>query len=450
MPEHIKTYSLERSAMLSFLWPGILALTVTLIAIYFSAGATISRLNDEQMVQLAYTLKTLTLHEAVEGENLGQTLGRNVATLGGKPETMLGYRIWSQGQLVTESDGSLRLGQKAKGAGFDVRTSRGRSWRLFALVDSQTGITVEVAQDMALRQRLTAGVMLSVVVPLVALVPLLIVLLLRGLRRAIDPITVLSRDVNSRGGDNLSTLQARIVPTEILPVFTALNNLLARMRDTFAREREFTDNAAHELRTPLAALKTRAQVLSRQVRSGPARTSVDELLTISNRMTRLVEQLLSLARMQGQPLRLDTVSLPDVLSSVRDEVDAELRMRDQTLKVDMSQASVFSGDPVAIAILIRNLLENASRYSPNGSEILISASSSGGGAILRVADNGPGITEGDRSKALMRFTRLDTSTTGSGLGLSIVKSICDKHGAKLTLKENMPNGLVVEIVFGQG
>lgn len=232
---------------------------------------------------------------------------------------------------------------------------------------------------------------------------------------------------------------------------SAINTLLARLRSTFDNERRFTGDAAHELRTPLAAVKVQSQVALRATDETECRTALAGVLSGVDRATHLVSQLLDLSRLDWQ--HLPEPRGPVILTRVTERVAADLaeyaRNRGVTVKGHGDTESQVSADEALLSMLVSNLLDNAIRYSVTGGEVHWSVSRQDRQILLEVADTGPGIPVDERQAVFERFHRLPgNNVSGSGLGLSIVRKIADRYGAKITLSDpTTGRGLIVTARF---
>jgi two-component system sensor histidine kinase QseC len=269
----------------------------------------------------------------------------------------------------------------------------------------------------------------------------------RGLR----PLAALGRQVAQRDPGTLVALEMGEIPAEVEPLVENLNRLFERVAQLIENERRFTADASHELRTPLAALKIQAQV-ARAAASAAERThALDNVIAGCDRATRLVQQLLTLARLDPDGLASKAESC-DLQALARAAV-AELAQFAYSKNVELDLADGAAVEAVGhaglIAIVLRNLIDNAVRYSPQGGSVQVRAAATAGAATLTVTDQGPGIPADERSKVGQRFYRiLGSEESGSGLGLSIVKRIAELHGASLALGEGeQGKGLSVTLRF---
>jgi two-component system, OmpR family, sensor kinase len=332
-----------------------------------------------------------------------------------------------------------------------VATSEGR-WRVFG-VQALTKV-IQVAQPMSVRQHRAVELALQTLKPFALLLPGLALLIWVTVGYALEPLQRLTALVKARRVSTLEPLPATPLPDELLPLAAALNDLLARLRGALERERAFMADAAHELRTPLTALHLQMGMLARASSEAERAAAMETLSAGVQRIIRLVEQLLSLAR---QEPRAQGERVPVRLEELAREVVAELVPLADSGRIDLgvSTAEPLSvhGDPDDLRTLLRNLVDNAVRYSGAGGRVDVSveevASGDGRMARLTVSDNGPGIPPEERERVLDRFyRRAGSQPPGSGLGLAIVKAIADAHGAAVQLGDGPSGkGLSVSVLF---
>jgi len=331
-------------------------------------------------------------------------------------------------------------------------TSEGR-WRMFG-VQAPTKV-IQVAQPMRVRERQAVELALRTLTPFVLLMPMLVLFIWFAVGHSLEPLRRLTSLVQSRKVTALDPLPAGNLPGEVQPLVGALNELLRQLGAALDRERGFLADAAHELRTPLTALHLQMGTLARATNEAERADAMAKLSAGVQRAIRLVEQLLSLARQEPRAdiarrrLRFDDLAR-DVVAEMVPLADA----RKIDLGISASQPAYVLGDPEALRTLVRNLVDNAVRYTPIGGRIDVSvqdadAPDTSHGALLRVIDTGPGIPPEERKRVFDRFYRTPgTSPPGSGLGMAIVKTIADAHGAAIVLDTD-PNthGLSVTVSF---
>ncbi len=328
-------------------------------------------------------------------------------------------------------------------AGYSDILRTDASWRVLNVMSDDGRFRVQVAQSIALRDRAALEVAGQTVLPLALLAPVLILLIYLSVLRALRPLDRLAGEVTARSPDNLAALPDQDVPTEALPLVDAINRLFQRVARTLDNERRFTADAAHELRTPLAALKVHTQV-ARLCREDVQRDhALQQIECGVDRATRLVEQLLRLARLD--PLNsLPTPGAVDLRGLVEDAIEAVYqanpgapRRITHALQTD---TPAVAGDPDLLQIALRNLLDNALRYTPPQASIEVKLDDDGSALSLAVCDDGPGVPPDTLARLGERFFRGgDSSVEGSGLGLAIVTRIMALHGGRLALT-NRPQG----------
>jgi two-component system OmpR family sensor kinase/two-component system sensor histidine kinase QseC len=295
------------------------------------------------------------------------------------------------------------------------------------------------------------------VVPLLGVAPALALVIGWLVTRSLAPLQRLAGEVRSRDTDSLQPLPAAGLPDEVLPLVQSLNALLDRLGAALEAQRHFVGDAAHELRSPLTALKLQVQLL-RRAPDDAARDEAARALTAGvDRATRLVEQLLALARSEAAPQDGADASAPlaEVVRQAMADVAPLAASRGTTLELDVAEDGEALLAPSApdVGLLARNLIDNAVRYGPDGGRVSVwvgrHGDAGGGGAVLQVDDDGPGIPPADREAVFDRFVRGDTAAgqTGSGLGLAIVRQVASRQGAAVVLGDSPAGGLRVRVTW---
>jgi two-component system OmpR family sensor kinase len=330
-----------------------------------------------------------------------------------------------------------------------VETPAGR-WRVFGVAAG--GRVIQVAQPLDVRERRAAMLALRTLQPFALLIPALALLIAWIVRRSVRPVQEFSRSLRERKPDSLEPIAATALPAELQPVASALNDLLARLRDAVGRERAFIADAAHELRTPLTALNLQAQDLAR-LPAGPERDTAEaRLRTGVGRIARLVEQLLALAREERSGEReRRTVDLLEIAREVVAESLPLADARQVDVGIETSTAAFVVGEHDALRLLVRNVVDNAIRYSADGGRVDVALETDpvSAAVVLTVTDTGPGIPPAERECVFDRFYRLSgTDVGGSGIGLALVRSIARHHGATVALEDGPGGrGLRVRVTF---
>jgi two-component system sensor histidine kinase QseC len=335
--------------------------------------------------------------------------------------------------------------------GFSEPDVNGTPWRVFTLQDHRRALKVQVGQEHSVRAELVLGLVTRSVAPVLA--GLLVTLLVMGwaVRRALMPLQAVASEVAARTPDNLAPLSPQPVPEEVEPLRRALDGLMARAKNRVEAEHHFTANAAHELRTPLAAIRTHAQVAQLSSADAERAHAMAQVVHGVDRATRLVDQLLTLARLEpGRPLQTSLkVDLHTVAGAVLGEMAADALAHGAELELAGDTQVPVQGDAELLGTLLRNLVENAIRHSPQAGLVRVVLSRSGDGAVLEVRDSGPGIPVEEREHVFERFRRGKGVTgPGSGVGLAMVRRIAELHHARVTLHDGANGtGLRVVVTF---
>lgn len=327
-----------------------------------------------------------------------------------------------------------------------VETSEGR-WRVAGV--QRRSYVIQVAQPMRVRERRAAAFALRTMLPFLVAVPGLALAIWLAVGYALRPLDRLGEAVRARGHDDLTPLRGGPQPLELQPLVGALNELLERLQGVLQRERAFIADAAHELRTPLTALQLQAQALERASAEAERAPALEQLVAGVQRASRLVEQLLSLARQAPDAARAPSaVDLGQVARDVISELVPLADERGVDLGLTEPAAATVTGDAGALHALVRNLVDNAVRYTPRGGRVDVGIAA----RRVVVTDTGPGIPPAERERVFDRFYRTPgTGGVGSGLGLAIVRAVAQAHGAQVTLGEAADSGgLRVTVDFPDG
>jgi two-component system OmpR family sensor kinase len=324
----------------------------------------------------------------------------------------------------------------------------GEAWRLYAR-RLESGNLLVVAQRSAEREEVARESALQATVPLAALVPVLIALVSVVVRRTLRPMTALARDLDQRTEHDLAALQADPVPNELRPFIASINKLFARLDAALAGQRRFVAVAAHELRSPLTALTLQAEQLSARIHTAEEKEFMARLQSGLQRMRGLLDQLLTLARAEAGAVERST-GASSVSAIVRSLIEehlplAEARKIDLGVVGEMADARV-AGKAVDIHAMLRNLLDNAIRYTPVGGRVDISVRRDGDRVRIDVVDDGPGLSAEEMQHVFDPFYRvLGSDAEGSGLGLAIVRVIVGRLGGTVTLANEATQGLRVQV-----
>ena len=453
--------SIRLRLLLLFLGLTLVVWLTTVASTYLQTSHEVEEIYDAHLSQSAEELLTFAAHEYAEqtqapqgtgpdGERLQQEI-QQLARHHSQDEyaPYLSFRVWVQQDLLLHSADALR--ETPPGAdGFSERRTEQGPWRVFTLRDPVNGFTVEVAEQYDLRRKIIDEVARASVYPALITFPLLALVAWVAVGSGLAPLRQLANQMRHRSPESMAPVSMERTPDEVKPLVSALNRLLVRLGATLERERRFTADASHELRTPLASLKVQAQVARRTDDPDTRQRALGQIVEGVDRAHRLVEQLLTIARLD--PAQTDATRARMDLNRVSAEVVAQLApeaMR-KSIELGLTEGEVgeVQGRADVIAILLRNLIDNAVRYTPAGGRVEVRVSDRDGDVCLEVADSGPGIPPHERERVFDRFYRgLGHGQTGCGLGLSIVQRIAELHRIRLRLDDSPFGGLSVFVGF---
>ena len=361
--------------------------------------------------------------------------------------TELVTQIWDRsGVLVYWSQPGMGLPVPAT-EGYSTVRHDGREWRVYTLVQGTHAL--QVAQAQGERDALATRTAIRTLAPFVAFIPLIGLLIWIGVGRGLRPLQTMSQAVAKRRPDAMAPLGERNLPDELKPLAGSLNDLLARLDAALSAQRRFTADAAHELRTPLAALKLQLDMARRAADSAGREAAYDDLDEGVRRASHLVDQLLTLARIEPEAMEAGAVDC-DLVDIAKEAIVSRAALAaSKGVDLGLAQATpaVVHGNPASLGILLNNLLDNALRYTPAGGRVDVAVEREGDEAWLTVSDTGPGIPADERERVFDRFYRGKATEPGSGLGLSIVRRIADAHRATIALDESAGGGLRVTVRF---
>ncbi len=368
----------------------------------------------------------------------------------GKPskayEQPIMIQVWNQaGRLVAHSD-NAPLNPIAAQEGYSNMVIEDEEWRIFSVRVSNGRFNIQIAEPLNSRDQASLEVLIQVWKPIVLLVPVAVFLFIYAINDALKPLSRLAGKVSSRSVANLESVNLANAPQEVQPLVLALNALLSQLKDAMDLERRFTADAAHELRTPLAAIQVQAQLALIAPEGEPRNKALHGVVQGTRRASRLVEQLLRLARLD--PLRAPKQWSSVHLSALIQDLIQEYPLDADRIRVQIDDQLLIQGDADLIFIALRNILDNALRYSDEESEIRVGYSTREDGIEIWVEDQGVGVPEEELARLAERFFRASSaSREGCGLGLAIVARVVALHEAKLSFANRPEGGLHVGITF---
>ena len=437
--------NLSHSLRGRLLWFLLAAISIAAIAqasiAYRTALENADQIFDYHMQQMALALRS------------SAPLSNSEVTAGIQAEAEnneLMVQVWTpDGVQVFRTVSRARLPQHAV-LGFSNVNENNTTYRVFSIQTPTQ--TLQVAQDMAVRRNMAGNMALRTVGPIAIMMPILMLVVWWVVSRSLEPVARVRSQVAARQADDLSPVSESGLPDEVLPLVQELNLLFGRVKTAFDAQQHFVADAAHELRTPLAALKLQALSLERAESSEARAVAIGRLTAGIERATRLVEQLLVLARQEASAAGgavNEQVALADLAR--RTVADMAGAAQGKGIDVGMQRCDDVSvaGQSDGLMIMLRNLVDNAIKYTPAGGRVDVEVFKGEQGVVLCVEDSGPGIPADERERVFDRFYRLAGSgANGSGLGLAIIKAIAERHAGTLVLGQSERlGGLRVEVRF---
>lgn len=453
-----------RSTLVAWLAAGLaVSLVVAAVLTYQRTRDEANALFDLQLRQTAASI-------------IGMPIAGSEPFPGASGDEGLVVQIWDrQGMRIYRSRAPMSEGERMperSTPGFATIDTPAGPYRVFSVLAN--GQIVQVGQPLRVRSELAARLALSTILPLAIITPIIALLVWIAVRRGLAPLERVANAVKKRSPSQLSPLRASGWPREVEPLVEALNDLLGRLERAIDAQRAFVADAAHELRTPLAALALQAQLAEREATPGARERALADLRGGLARATRVVEQLLALAREEPGVTSRPFVTVD--LALLAREVVGSLAPLAAAKSIDLGMANVdgdvtIEGDRDALETLLANLVDNAIRYTPPGGRVDVAVERQGndapirytrpGGrvdvavqrqgndALIAVRDSGPGIPADERVRVFERFARgAAPDAPGSGLGLAIVKRIVERHGGTVQLAEGLDGkGLGVVVRF---
>jgi len=437
----------------------LLSVAVTLAALVQAVAVFRNAMNEADAV-FDYHLQQLALSLA-SGDMGLPGFGPNVSA-GNDVDYVV--QVWApDGKRIYVSRPRSELPSQAVLGYTNVQVG-GEQWRVYSM--QAGGRTIQVGQSTATRQALALGFALRSIWPMAVIAPLLLLAVAWVVRRSLRPLSDLSRELENRAATSFDPLDPHPVISEMQPVVRAMNGLFSRTRQAFDTQRMFVADAAHELRSPLAALKVQVQMLGRAHDDAQRGVALARLESGIDRASHLVEQLLLLARNEsGAEEALTAVSLLDTARLALSDTAELAQTRGVDAGMEDAEDCTVLAPASGLRILVRNLVDNALRYTPTGGRVDVrvrcemqpappAAQATDGTAaprrmaVLEVDDSGPGIPPEDRDRVFDRFYRRENAPPGgSGLGLAIVRSVAERCDARIELDTSPLGGLRVRVIF---
>ena len=364
-------------------------------------------------------------------------LGSNFEETGQSYEKKLAFRIWKSGKLLFYSEQSSGFGEERVTAGFSNQEIDGKEWRFYVLPDTKAGYTIEMAQRLQIRTMLIMEVMTTIFSPLILLIPIILIITWAGLRAGLKTLMTISDAVKHRSSLDLTPLPEFESIAEITPLIDSINGLLENLDYALKKEKRFTDFAAHELRTPIAIFKTQAQTALKATDDTQRKTILEAQVKAADRATGMVDQLLTLARLEHADIPTEKLSLGEIAKMVLQERLPLAEQKSLNMLFEERNSAFVNCNKEMLTIILSNLVGNAIKYTPPNGNVIVTLSIDNKLANLAVRDSGPGIPEEKLPYITERFYRVSNhSQPGAGLGLTIAKRASEIMGANLILQNN--------------
>lgn len=438
--------SLKKRLLVLALTTVVLVWLGTVLFTYYDAREEFDEILDAHLAQTASLLIVQASHELDEIET-------EHAPLLHKYSRRVAFQTWEDGRVLRlHSANAPSQALSRREQGFSDSIIDGVGWRVFSTWDDSRTNLIHVAERTEVRDELARDIAGNLLKPLLFSLPLLALLLWAAVARGLKPLVKLTGEVALREPDSLAPLDAEAVPREVMPLVGRLNSLFVRIDASMQKEKRFTADAAHELRTPVAAIKAQVQVARNASGAAERNHALDNAILGCDRAAHLIEQLLTLARIDAlSDAVVEQCQLRGIASEVISAIAPSALAREVQLELTAGDEVAVRGNAVLLRILLRNLIDNAARHTLPGTSVQVSVAKEQGKIYLSVSDNGPGIAQEEIARVSERFYRpLGTRASGSGLGLSIVRRIAEVHGASLSIEPQAnEKGLRVTVMFEQ-
>ena len=448
--------SLRRRLLSAILGVFIAAWIITTISAYVDSRNEVEHLLDSELEQVARALLTLSHHELAEQLKEAQSDSNKTLDIFGydSPNTRttnkLAFQVWIGDSLALRSSNSPPDRLSHITSGFTELDTADERWRVFSLTDEHKHMTAYVGQHFSARDDLVGATALRTIIPVFLAVPIIALLTWVCIGHALRPLDKVAERVARRSSFDLSPIEDPNFPTETKPLIDSLNTLFGRLGHAFETTRRFTADAAHELRTPLAGIAAQTDVALLATDSAVRSAALVNMKTAIKSMGHLVQQLLTLARCDSATSST-VFSQVDFSATVAGTVQQlEFAAEAQQIQVQFSghESVTVEGCAMSLALITRNIVDNAIRYTPPGGAVAVNVDETDGKVCLRVTDTGPGIEPAQRELLFQRFYRgSQQHVPGSGLGLSIVQRCVELHGGDIEMQLPERGGLCVIVTL---
>jgi len=451
--------SIRKRLLFSLLSLITVACIFTLTKNYFDTRTEIQDLMDAELAQSARVLLEISAHELYEQiaydaqDSKSDGVSEHIDTQVHKYQQEIDFQIWTaDGRLAVRSENAPTDALIDKDEIFGERVVNGERWRVYSVIDEHGALRVQVGQPFKQRDSLSNSISIRLITSFGIILPLLAVLIFMTVGHAMQPLKNIAKQIENRRFDNLQPVDTNHVPSEALPIVNSLNSLFKRLENAFEEIALFTSNAAHELRTPLAAQKVHTQVAMQAKDDKVRNEALQEVVDSVDRATHMVEQLLTLSRLdpEGSLCCGENANLCHIAEEQLSEIGIAALEKNIDLSLEAPHDCLVKGEAVMVGILIRNLVENAIRYTPDGGTVTVSIMEEDQHRHVVVEDSGPGIPEEEYEKVFKRFYRVSEGNhEGTGLGLAMVQRIIEIHRAAIDFGKSRYGGLKVDVCFAE-
>jgi len=425
----------------------VLVWTTTAVMTWFDVRHELDELLDSHLAQAAALLIVQQARDVDDDHGVDAPSLHRYAP-------RVAFQVFHEGRLVLRSANAparpMVEGSRRFESGFTTVQIEGNAWRVFATRGAERDVLVYVGELTSARASILWAVLRSTLWPTLIALPVLALVAWWAIYRGVAPLRRLGSALAQRRAQALEPVNLHDAPSEMSPMMDALSGLFERIGSLMESERRFTADAAHELRTPIAAIRAQAQVALGESDDAQRRRALQGTLEGCDRATRLVEQLLTLSRLETDSVpSLHTVDLPAIAQQVVAELAPKAIQRRQSLELETTPGCAVGGDETLLGVLVRNLVDNAMRYSPSGARVEVAVRHEADMIVLTVEDSGSGLSEDDLQRLGERFFRVPGGDeSGSGLGWSIVRRIATVHRAQLQARRSERlGGLAVRVAF---
>lgn len=442
--------SLKKQIVIGVLTPMVLGLGIFLYISYDSTLHEIEEVFDAELAQTAGLITKLALSKLDSKEQ--QVSDLQIPAKGHKYEKRINYQVWYGDSLVLRSESAPQIPMSTQ-SGFSDVTIDNRKWRVFGLYPNDSPYQIYSGEDNNARDELSWEIALGSLSIFLWALPVLGIIIFFMVSRGLRSLDRISLEVRQQDIHNLSPVNVEQVPAEVAPLVQALNELLARLDAAMSRERRFTSNASHELRTPLSSIRLHAQLALKSDDVEDKQHSLKKVIQAVDQSTHLVEQLLLLSKLptesqMGNAADIDLVELCGKVSRQLAGFAEDKKIQIEILSTTHQNTLTIKSNEQLLHTILRNLMDNAIRYSPDNSSISCHVEKDGDLLVISIQDEGPGIPESQLSQVRQRFFRIaGQEIDGCGLGLSIVEQAARHIGAQFELSNRTDGhtGLIASI-----